>query len=284
MTYLSACVQLPLSRRMPFSFLYNFNWCYQLLHSWPVWPDYSCIIAPVFVYNNRLWDDRVCCITSTQKYLILSCKLVSLSYWILLSWQTTSQQLSTFHTLIFRERYIPVAFLKKYSAGSFQDFPSNAVLTLPYGDLFRSPDESVNMVTSSPLSIAACIEIICAERDSYSTMYSIADWELYLNRINYVCTAAFGKSVVTLYLLWSTLHILCGSSSYCITHANGTLSSPCRIIEHATFLAFSGSTVPTDLSSVFAVFWSAAKELAVSPTCTTYHTRFSFNISFTWAN
>lgn len=160
-------------------------------------------------------------------------------------------------------------------------FESNCVVSLPYGDFFRSPNDSIHIVMSKSLSMVAFIDASFVGHNFDFIMCLCIDWVLYHNRTRVERNAAFEKVVVALYLSCRKLHIS-GSSWLCITYGNGPLPSHCRIIEHATSLKCSASFFSADLSSLHAVFQSDIDELSVYTARNNYQARFSFSMHLAW--
>lgn len=65
---------------------------------------------------------------------------------------------------------------------------------------------------------------------------------VYFIWVTVVCTVALLNVVVTLYRLWKSLQRSLGSSWNHMTLANSSLPNPCKTIEHATSIEYSGIT------------------------------------------
>lgn len=112
------------------------------------------------------------------------------------------------------------------------------------------------------------------------------------------CSHAWNEScisVVTILSVKQTLKWLsshrtshAGSSTfsaflfYCITHVDSTSPSLYKIVEHATYLAYFGSIVSTDLFAVSAEFWSAAAKRVASTAYRNFQACFLLEMAFTW--
>lgn len=140
-----------------------------------------------------------------------------------------------------------------------------------YLDLGRFPKFSLNIVTSSSSSIKASMDAGWAVHNLDCEPYLCIFWQLYFLWTLILCTVTLAKVVVALYCSWENLHICWEPFRYCMTHKNYASRDRSRIIDRATFLAYSESLDTLD-PSWLARTWCDEDKLLVLSARTTRQT------------